>query len=108
MNKALSTTLSLVVLLWMFSLTPWAAAQGHAGGHGKGKATQTRKATHQEAKAAEKGKPEEKGLEHAEQVASPTGVEHGIEKAEAKQAAHGPSEAAKEHKGKQTARGKKH
>jgi len=57
----LSWVLSFAIGLSIFGLSA-AAAQGH-GGHGK---------------------PAETGLEHAETVANPEGVQHGIENAESK------------------------
>lgn len=57
----LSLVLSFAMALSIFGLSA-AFAQGH-GGHGK---------------------PAETGLEHAETVANPEGVQHGIENAESK------------------------
>ena len=113
MKKLLVSFVSLVVVVWISGLTGLAAegrgvAQGHATSVGRAKTAQAKKAEHKQAKASEQGKPEEKGLEHADQVASPQGAEHGISKAQAKQSAHRESAVAapKAPKGKHTAKGK--
>ena len=58
--KKLALALSFVAALWILGLNT-AAAQGHRGSHGK---------------------PSQTGVEHAEAVANPKGVQHGIENAE--------------------------
>ncbi len=60
--KKLALALAFVAALCVSALT--AAAQGHSGSHGK---------------------PSQTGVEHAETVANPKGVQHGIDNAEAKQ-----------------------
>jgi len=74
--KRLALALSFVAALWILGLNT-AAAQGRSGGHGK---------------------PSQTGIEHAEAVANPKGVQHGIENAEAKQSLHKGSK--KTNKGK--------
>lgn len=115
MKKILSWAISAAVVLWISGFTAGAAplgrgVQGHSGGHAQGKATHGKRAQSKEGASAEKGKkPEEKGLEHAEQVANPEGVTHGIENAETKQREHrlkGESGSAKGHKGKHLAKGR--
>lgn len=115
MKKILSWAMAAAVVLWISGITAGAAplgrgTQGHSGGHGQGKATHGKKAQSEEGASAEKGKkPEEKGLEHAEQVANPEGVTHGIENAETKQGEHGlkaESGSARGHRGKHLAKGK--
>ena len=64
--KRLALALSFVAAMWILGLNT-AAAQRHNGGHGK---------------------PSQTGIEHAEGVANPKGVQHGIENAEAKQSLH--------------------
>ncbi len=64
--RKLALALSFVAVLCILGLNT-AAAQGHHGGHGK---------------------PSQTGVEHAETVANPKGVQHGIENAEAKQSLH--------------------
>jgi len=81
--KRLALALSFVAALWVSGLNT-AAAQGHSGGH----------------------KPSQTGLEHAETVANPKGVQHGIENAEAKQSLHKSSK--KTSKGKAKGRHKSH
>ncbi len=108
MKKILIWTTGLAVLLWLSAL-PAAFAQGSGAAHGKASAAHGQKAKGEKGKAAKKGKPEEKGLEHAEQVANPQGVEHGIEKAEAKQAEQkgaGKESTAAAGKGKPAGKGK--
>lgn len=61
--KRLALTFSLTAAMWMLGLNA-AAAQGKRGGQGK---------------------PSQTGVEHAETVANPKGVQHGIENAETKQ-----------------------
>ncbi|SRR5216683_302371 len=73
--KRLALTLSFVAASWILGLTT-AAAQGRSGGH----------------------KPSQTGVEHAETVANPMGVQHGVENAERKQALHKDSK--KTNKGK--------
>ena len=95
----------------VLSLSGLAAARAaFPAGQGKGKsAAHSKKAEQKESKAAEKGKPEEKGIEHAEQTANQQGVTHGIEKAEAKQESHeGKAGVEQEHasKGKGKAKAK--
>jgi len=63
--KKLALALAFVAALCVSALT--AAAQGHSGSHGK---------------------PSQTGVEHAETVANPKGVQHGIDNAEAKQNLH--------------------
>jgi len=76
--KRLALALSFVAAMCILGLNT-AAAQRHSGGHGK---------------------PSQTGVEHAETVANPNGVQHGIEKAEAKQSLHKGSK--KTSKGKST------
>ena len=64
--KSLAFTLSFLAALWIAGLNT-AAAQGHSESHGK---------------------PSQIGVEHAETVANPKGVQHGIDNAEAKQDLH--------------------
>ncbi len=71
--KKLAFILSFLAALWIAGLNT-AAAQGHSGSHGK---------------------PSQTGVEHAETVANPKGVQHGIENAEAKQDLHKASPKAK-------------
>jgi hypothetical protein len=63
--KKLALALAFVAALCVSALT--AAAQGHSGSHGRSSQT---------------------GIEHAETVANPKGVQHGIENAEGKQSLH--------------------
>ena len=63
--KKLALALAFVAALCVSALT--AAAQGHSGSHGK---------------------PSQTGVEHAETVANPKGVQHCIENAEAEQSLH--------------------
>ncbi len=63
--KKLAFTLSSLAAFWIAGNT--AAAQGHGGSHGK---------------------PSQTGVEHAETVANPKGVQHGIDNAETKQSLH--------------------
>ena len=64
--KELALALAFVAALWIAGLNI-ATAQGHSGSHGK---------------------PSQTGVEHAETVANPKGVQHGIDNAEAKQNLH--------------------
>ena len=64
--KSLAFTLSFLAALWIAGLNT-AVAQGRSGSHGK---------------------PCQIGLDHAEPVANPKGVQHGIENAEGKQSLH--------------------
>ncbi len=64
--KELALALAFVAALWIAGLNT-ATAQGHSGSHGK---------------------PSQTGVEHAETVANPKGVQHGIDNAETKQSLH--------------------
>jgi hypothetical protein len=63
--KKLALALAFVAALCFSALT--ATAKGHSGSHGK---------------------PSQNGVEHAETVANPKGVQHGIDNAETKQSLH--------------------
>jgi hypothetical protein len=63
--KKLALALAFVGTLCFSALT--ATAKGHSGSHGK---------------------PSQTGVEHAETVANPKGVQHGIDNAETKQSLH--------------------
>ena len=63
--KKLALALAFVAALCFSALT--ATAKGHSGSHGK---------------------PSQTGVEHAETVANPKGVQHGIDNAETKQSLH--------------------
>jgi hypothetical protein len=84
--KRLALALSLVAALWMSGLTQ-AAAQGRRGGQGK---------------------PPQTGVEHAETVANPKGVQHGIENAETKQGLHKGSKRTSKGKAKGKLKNQKH
>ena len=82
--KRLALALSFLAALGILGLNT-VAAQRHSGGHGK---------------------PSQTGIEHAETVANPQGVQHGIENAEAKQSLHKGSKKAT--KGKAKGKHKRH
>jgi hypothetical protein len=84
--KRLALALSFVAALWMSGLDQ-AAAQGRRGGQSK---------------------PPQTGVEHAETVANPKGVQHGIENAEAKQSLHKGSKKANKGKAKGKHKSQKH
>ncbi len=75
-KTSVSTFVRSGIVDWILGLNT-AAAQGRSGGHGK---------------------PSQTGIEHAEAVANPKGVQHGIENAEARQSLHKGSK--KTNKGK--------
>ncbi len=64
--KELALALAFVAALWIAGLNT-ATAQGHSGSHGK---------------------PSQTGVEHAETVTNPKGVQHSIENAKAEQSLH--------------------
>ena len=83
--KKLALALAFVAALCFSALT--ATAKGHSGSHGK---------------------PSQTGVEHAETVANPKGVQHGIDNAETKQSLHKGSLKTSKTKGKHKHQGAAH